>query len=825
MNLLERHPRQDSGCAELAGMLEQLGRGGEALAVIESGLAAGCGSAALRDTAYAAFRAASDSKQMPQALALLECAAALDETHVVIQCELAGQYRASGRWHDAEAKYRHVLSLAPEHLSALGGLAIVRRQFGDTETALALLTQAQSVDAANEWIRFELALTWRDRGRLDDAGALLELIEPGPGIYVWARMTLGHMARARQEHRWAAAYFGQAARHAPDPVDALCQIAAEYRALGDFAAAQLALARAFAQAPGSWQVLMAQGYLHRATADTAAAREAFHRAAEAAPAQAQPLVELAAEESDLGNHAAAAACIEAALRIDGRHEGALLKRAAWLGENGDDTAALEVYQQLRDARPASVWGYFGAAQILCERGQAEAALALLNEAARTCPVNAQIDMRRAGILRQIGLLDEAYTVLSATQARFALELTPWCHLVSAAIDLGRFGVADALLEAPPPAAGRAAARIEMLRAQLFKARWCLEPAMAAFGDAIALDSVDTQAVYERAKLRLITFDLDGARADLLAHSEKRRLASRRDGRSANPSQTHVGQLYDEFALESGLAPALRAAQALVAGEQIAALAGLARQFPESTAAAIGFMIGLRRAGMLDVRPAATALSALPRSISQYWNDAAPPPDVHALMQSWPSAEPDYEIEIFNDATALAYLRARFGAAVARAFAMAAEPAQRADIFRLARLYREGGFYIDADDRARDGLSPHVPASATLFVHQEDLGSAGNNIIGASPGHPVIAAALRGAVHAVLRGDRDIVWLSTGPGLLTRALAQWLAAAPAELDARLAATSVLTLAEMRQVTAMHCHAAYKTTPRAWLNSAFPQRKRA
>jgi hypothetical protein len=29
--------------------------------------------------------------------------------------------------------------------------------------------------------------------------------------------------------------------------------------------------------------------------------------------------------------------------------------------------------------------------------------------------------------------------------------------------------------------------------------------------------------------------------------------------------------------------------------------------------------------------------------------------------------------------------------------------------------------------------------------------------------------------------------------------------------------------MRRAAVMHCHAAYKTTHRAWLNAAFPKRK--
>jgi hypothetical protein len=64
-----------------------------------------------------------------------------------------------------------------------------------------------------------------------------------------------------------------------------------------------------------------------------------------------------------------------------------------------------------------------------------------------------------------------------------------------------------------------------------------------------------------------------------------------------------------------------------------------------------------------------------------------------------------------------------------------------------------------------------------------------------------------------------VWLTTGPGLLTRAFANWLASEPQRLDERLSSVAILTLAEMRRAAAIHCQAAYKNTGRAWLSGAF------
>ena len=61
---------------------------------------------------------------------------------------------------------------------------------------------------------------------------------------------------------------------------------------------------------------------------------------------------------------AATAAIDTALNIDPRHEGALLKKAAFLTETGDTEGALAIYAKLRSEQPGSVRGYLEAAQLL-----------------------------------------------------------------------------------------------------------------------------------------------------------------------------------------------------------------------------------------------------------------------------------------------------------------------------------------------------------------------------------------------------------------------------------------------------------------------------
>ena len=153
-----------------------------------------------------------------------------------------------------------------------------------------------------------------------------------------------------------------------------------------------------------------------------------------------------------------------------------------------------------------------------------------------------VDVREAAILRLQGLMDESYELLSAANARYPQEFWPWHSRTLAAIDMGYFDVAETLLATPPSTAVQEQGRVVKLRAQFDKARWALEAAINGFCAAINLDANDAMAVYERAKLKLITFDNTGAWLDLVAYAALRSTSTRK----MNPMHSLVGQLYEEY---------------------------------------------------------------------------------------------------------------------------------------------------------------------------------------------------------------------------------------------------------------------------------------
>ncbi|MCC1495153.1 glycosyltransferase, partial [Cognatishimia sp. F0-27] len=96
-------------------------------------------------------------------------------------------------------------------------------------------------------------------------------------------------------------------------------------------------------------------------------------------------------------------------------------------------------------------------------------------------------------------------------------------------------------------------------------------------------------------------------------------------------------------------------------------------------------------------PPSSGIAPIPPSVFQFWDKRLIPEAVEEVMSSWSDLE-GVSYTCYDLQTAKDYLGDTLGADWVRAFAMARHPAEQSDFFRLARLYADGGLYVDADDR-------------------------------------------------------------------------------------------------------------------------------
>jgi mannosyltransferase OCH1-like enzyme len=193
-----------------------------------------------------------------------------------------------------------------------------------------------------------------------------------------------------------------------------------------------------------------------------------------------------------------------------------------------------------------------------------------------------------------------------------------------------------------------------------------------------------------------------------------------------------------------------------------------------------------------------APSTVPRTLVQFWDDPVIPPDVRACMDSWRALEKSgFELVIFHDKEAEAYIAEHFGRRYLAAFRRCRHPAMRCDYFRLCFISRNGGFYVDADEVYQGGdceylfsddrlkLQPlcYDPAtdtmvSAQIFTRDQSdsrdwILYVANDPLIAPPRHPVIRLALDRATNRLLSASsvRPEIQSTTGPGNLTSSLVE------------------------------------------------------
>ncbi|MDO9713536.1 tetratricopeptide repeat protein [Paracraurococcus lichenis] len=738
--------------------------------------------------------------------------------------EQAKTLRDLGRFAEAAALYEQVLTRQPglaEPLLGLGHVALAR---GDAGGAVAHFAAAEAAACPrNPWPRLDRATALRQLGRLEEAEALCDSVLADHPAQPEARLGLGLCARARGDRATAAARFREVTEMVPGLVTGWTELATELRETGDTAAARAVAERLTATAPGSVQAWLSLGRAERAAGRRTAALAAFRRAHECQPRDPYPLIDMATEFWAMQQPGETERHLKRALE----RAPDCLQALEQLGELArvarDLTDAEATFRRAIALRPASPWAWLGLMRTLADRGSQAEALAVLVEAETACGALPELEAARIARLRQLGHSPAALARARAASAASPRHMGLWIERFRAEKLLSAPEALAACLEAAPVVTADDRARQAQFRGQAAEEQWETEAAVAEYERALALRPEDAWILTDLVRARLLSLDLTGAREALRSLTRVTAAHARMQGRSANLSQTHFGQLLDEFALDAAAFARIAALRGQPPEAWVAPLAALLAETPDYTPAAMMLLIALRRAGLLDAPQGQPGGAAVPRRIAQFWDSGEPPGEIAALMGGWRAAHPQWGYQLFDDVAARAWLAETCGPAVLAAYRRSEEPAQKADLFRLAWLHAEGGWYIDADDRCLAPLETLAPPGTGLVLYQEDYGTVGNNVIGAAPQHPVIGCALKMAVAAVNRGDKDILWFATGPGLLTRALAMVLTGSSLTMAAWLRRIRVLTRTEMHQAVGMHCEVAYKNTERHWSRTAFAQRR--
>lgn len=157
---------------------------------------------------------------------------------------------------------------------------------------------------------------------------------------------------------------------------------------------------------------------------------------------------------------------------------------------------------------------------------------------------------------------------------------------------------------------------------------------------------------------------------------------------------------------------------------------------------------------------------IPHLIHRVWLGGPEPADLRANHRAWQEMNTGWRVRTWgnHDLSTLNLspeLRAAFDGAEHHANG-ADVWRMRSDIVRAAILARHGGLYVDTDFVPLRPLAD-LFAGLECFAVEERPGTIANGLMGATPGHPFMAAL----VAALADHPTGVpVWRMTGPGLLT-----------------------------------------------------------
>lgn len=710
----------------------------------------------------------------------------------------------------AQPHSTHHTTAVAETITEIIGAGKRARQLGNHEDALRYFRLAIETAPTLPGPKLEAATEMRELGRLDEAEAMAhEAVALAPGN-VHAYNSLAFCARKRGQREQALKWFQAAIEAASTLPGPKLDAATEMRELGEFDAAREMIGRVLADGGRTPYALIMLGLIERAANQRKAALAAFTAAHETDRRHAGALVEMAIEYRQLGQQSECDQCLDLALECDPRNIQALSRRAeqALMADKAEQ--ALQLYSEASTDQPECTEFLFGQAAALARLGRIRDALGVLRRIEEARGPSAFLRIRQISLLRQLGQYYDALRLAREATAKEPFAFWLWAERVQTEMFVGRDEDVEASLAAMQPSTPQERAHFERFKGLWAESRWQLAEAIGHYENAAGILTQEPMIQHLLTRSKIMAMDLEGARYNLRRARDLQAPVLKLRGESPNTSQTEFGQLLNEFTLDFELCKKLMELRSLPAVQRVAELPALVRSNPDNTASAINLLVSLRQSGALTTAPLGEGRS-IPRIITQFWDEAVIPEGIGELTATWRSQNPDHDYQIFDDSRALAWLEAQYPKPVSLAYWRSREAAQKSDIFRLAWLARQGGIYADADDRCLRPLETILPAGAKLVLSQEVLGTAGNNFIAVVPGHPVIELALRLAVNAVNRGDNDGVWYSTGPALLTRALAQVLTASG---TVNMDGTAILDLRGLFRAVAIGCAAPYKATNRHW-----------
>lgn len=161
------------------------------------------------------------------------------------------------------------------------------------------------------------------------------------------------------------------------------------------------------------------------------------------------------------------------------------------------------------------------------------------------------------------------------------------------------------------------------------------------------------------------------------------------------------------------------------------------------------------------------------------------PELRATLLTWTQDPHEQRVQLvyYSDADCLRFLEQHYPPVVAEAWAALIPGAYRADLFRYAEIFLNGGVWIDVKNTRLAPFSTFLHANSALGALVLEPWGTGlwNGLFAAPPGAPWLAHALRRTLKNVIAQAYPSSKLDiSGPTVLCRGVRDWLLRAAPQL---------------------------------------------
>jgi len=171
---------------------------------------------------------------------------------------------------------------------------------------------------------------------------------------------------------------------------------------------------------------------------------------------------------------------------------------------------------------------------------------------------------------------------------------------------------------------------------------------------------------------------------------------------------------------------------------------------------------------------------IPKKIYQTWENKNIPDKIQQKINEMMEVNPEYSHELYDDSDRFFFIKENYGKQVSDAYESLNLGVAKADLWRYAILYKNGGIYLDLDSQIYSNLNSLIHENDKALISRE--GNPNTFVqwcLMFDKNHPILENTLKRCVYNILNKTTNDIFELTGPIAFSNAIRDVLS--PLKLD--------------------------------------------